>query len=171
MVTNKRIFLIGPMGAGKTSVGSELSRLTGLVFIDTDQLLESRMQMTAKQIIERHGEAFLRSKEAQVLSEVAEYNSAVIATGGGCILMEDNRELLKRCGNVYYLLVDPEQQLHRLATSMERGLLPEDHSQRTTFFQNMALQRKHLYESVATARIETKQREIAHVVQQIFELL
>lgn len=170
MLSNKRLFLIGPMGAGKTSVGLELSRLLGFRFTDTDQLLTLQLQASSRQIIDKYGELFWRKHEAAALAKAFNSHSEIIATGGGCVLLEENRSLLKRCANVYYLQVRPTTQVTRLATCTERGLLPDDPKQRIAFFNTMAEQRKHLYASIATHTIDTDEQTIAQISTQIADL-
>jgi shikimate kinase len=115
--------LIGPMGAGKSTIGRKLARRLGLDFVDADQRLEDITGATVPMIFECEGEAGFRARESQLLAELMQGQGQLIATGGGAVLAEDNRRLLKARGFIVYLRVDVDQQLHRLARDRSRPLL------------------------------------------------
>ena len=89
-----RLFLVGPMGSGKSTVGKHLADLLGLTFIDSDDEIERRAGADIPWIFDVEGEAGFRRRESAVLEELAQRNETVIATGGGAILAEQNRELM-----------------------------------------------------------------------------
>src|SRR5207344_945471 len=97
------IFLVGMMGAGKTSVGKLLARHLCKTFYDSDQVIESRTGVKIPVIFELEGEAGLRAREAAVLEELTALTGVVLATGGGAVLNEGNRQLLHARGSVVYL--------------------------------------------------------------------
>src|SRR3546814_8665943 len=92
MTTGSSIFLIGPMGAGKTTVGRRLAELRGLQFIDSDHEIEARTGVDIAYIFEREGEAGFRKRESQMIAELAVRNGIVLATGGGAVLDADSRD-------------------------------------------------------------------------------
>jgi len=102
------------MGCGKTSVGRELAAEMKLLFIDTDQLLEDRLEKSVYEIFEEHGEAFFRSQERLVLTECSKESGTVISTGGGAVVNEDNLRLMKNSGVVVYLKLPVEVLVQRL---------------------------------------------------------
>jgi len=117
------IILIGPMGAGKTSIGKRLAGLLGLHFVDADHRLEEVTGVAVPLIFECEGEAGFRQRESQLINELCQGKNQLIATGGGAVLSEDNRRQLQQHGFVVYLQVTIEQQLERLARDRSRPLL------------------------------------------------
>jgi shikimate kinase len=121
MKTN--IFLIGPMGAGKSTIGRLLSQELHYKFLDADRFLEERYGMSIRAIFAQHGEAFFRECENQVLDELTQRSALVLATGGGVVLRPDNRTHLKTRGTVVYLRASLPVQWQRLQYDQERPLL------------------------------------------------
>lgn len=104
----ERIFLIGYMGAGKTTVGKALAKTTGLQFYDLDWYIEGRMRKTVPQIFAEHGEEGFRRIEHRLLHEVAEFENVIISCGGGTPCFFDNIDYMNKQGQVVYLKVTPE---------------------------------------------------------------
>lgn len=117
------LVLVGPMGAGKTSLGKRLALRLGLDFVDVDQRLEVLTGAPVPVIFECEGEAGFRLRESQLLAELMRGHSQLIATGGGAVLAEGNRQCLRDHGFVVHLQVSVEQQLERLARDRSRPLL------------------------------------------------
>ena len=117
------IFLVGMMGAGKTTVGRTLARRLKLRFIDSDHEIEARCGVKIPVIFEIEGEAGFRSREAQALAELTVLEGIVLATGGGAVLREDNRRLLGARGIVIYLRATPEHLFERVRQDRNRPLL------------------------------------------------
>lgn len=117
------IILIGPMGAGKTSIGKRLASLLGLHFVDADHRLEEITGVAVPLIFECEGEAGFRQRESQLIAELCQGKNQLIATGGGAVLSADNRRQLQAHGFVVYLQVTVEQQLERLSRDRSRPLL------------------------------------------------
>lgn len=126
MAKTNKIFLIGPMGAGKTTIGRHLSDCLGLPFIDTDQIIEERSGADIPWIFDVEGEEGFRQREARVVKEVCESVEAVIATGGGVVMFEENRQMIAQSGTVVYLSASVEQQLERTGKDRSRPLLNTD---------------------------------------------
>ena len=104
----ERIFLIGYMGAGKTTVGKALAKTTGLQFYDLDWYIEGRMRKTVPQIFAELGEEGFRRIEHRLLHEVAEFENVIISCGGGTPCFFDNIDYMNKQGQVVYLKVTPE---------------------------------------------------------------
>src|SRR5574343_1471113 len=102
------IYLIGLMGAGKTSIGQALARELGRTFLDSDQEIVTRTGVSISTIFEIEGEAGFRCRETRIITELTQHTDIVLATGGGVILAESNRECLRRTGWVIYLRQPPE---------------------------------------------------------------
>lgn len=117
------IYLIGLMGAGKTTVGRRLAKLLNCAFIDTDQALEARTGVSVSYIFEIEGETGFRAREAQMLAEVSGGGGAVIATGGGIILRAENRRVMRERGRVIYLRASLQLLRARLQNCATRPLL------------------------------------------------
>lgn len=118
-----RLFLIGPMGSGKTTVGRHLANRFELEFLDLDQEIEKRCGVDVSIIFEIEGEAGFREREHAMLEEVSRREQILLATGGGSILRPDNRQLLRERGLVIWLRTSVEQQLKRLERDQRRPLL------------------------------------------------
>ncbi len=154
-MVSKGIFLVGPMGAGKSTVGKKLSDLLGMQFCDSDQLLMFKHKSSIANIFTVYGEAYFRQQEQILIHELSQYTNMIVATGGGSILYENTRKSLLKSGVVCYLRVSPQQQLKRNLLSQHRPTLPLNVSQHLKFFEKMHLQRSHFYESIAHLSVET----------------
>ena len=117
------LFFIGPMGAGKTTIGRHTAQLLGLGFFDLDHLIEQRSGADIALIFDLEGEAGFRLREQALLVELAQHEGIVLATGGGVVLNEENRRLLKLRGFVVYLETDVDNQFARLKRDRKRPLL------------------------------------------------
>jgi shikimate kinase len=111
-----RIFLIGFMGAGKTTIGKELSTLTNCSFIDLDFFIERRYHKTIRQIFEEKGEEAFREIEHKMLREVAEFEDVIISTGGGTPCFYQNMQFMNGCGTTIYLKVSNKELVKRIQT-------------------------------------------------------
>lgn len=126
IATAGHIFLVGMPGAGKTTIGRQLAKRIGRVFADVDHEIEARTGVRIPLIFEYEGELGFRAREAQVLKELADTSPMVIATGGGAVLREENRAVMKRTGMVIYLCVPPDQLYERTRYDQNRPLLQVD---------------------------------------------
>lgn len=157
VVQNKcdNIFLVGLMGAGKTTVARALSRRLGWEFLDSDHEIETRTGVGIPTIFEIEGEEGFRKREAMVIRELTEMRHVVLATGGGVVLCEGNRSCLKRNGLVVYLDVSPKVLFERTRHDRNRPLLqvPDPLGRLTELHKARA----HLYEEVADVRIDGNQ--------------
>ena len=120
-----KVFLIGPMGAGKSSTGKELSRELGLSFKDTDKLVESSENKSIREIFEIRNEEYFRQKEMEALIVASRSENVVIATGGGIVEKKDNRDFLKREENVIFLDSSIERQFEKTKDSKKKSGLRE----------------------------------------------
>lgn len=147
MQRSRNIILVGPMGAGKSTVGRRLAQLLGRRFVDLDELIEQRTGVSIPLIFELEGEAKFRLRESQALHEVIEWPDLVLATGGGSVLLPENRECLRSHGFVVYLQASVRTQLQRLARDRKRPLLQAP--DRRERLEAMAGERNPLYLAVA----------------------
>ena len=119
-----KIFLIGFMGSGKTTVGRLLAVQLGIDFVDTDRFIEMHQGMTIAEIFAKHGEAVFREMERKMLLDLKKYGSAVVATGGGMPCYNDNMSIMLANGKVAYLKTSPQELAQRLSLSNnERPLI------------------------------------------------
>lgn len=162
----ERYFLIGPMGAGKTTVGRRLAQVRGLPFVDADQALELRTGVDIPYIFEKEGEPGFREREAQLIDELSAQDRIVLATGGGAILREETRQRLSERGCVIYLHASVRQQLQRTANTTHRPLLQTAES-RHAVLSRLFEQRDPLYRAIATLIIETDGRNARTLVAEI----
>jgi shikimate kinase len=119
-----RIYLIGYMGCGKSTLGRRLSQHTGLQFVDMDHYIEERNCKTIPRIFAEEGEAEFRNKERKALEELSQFNDIIIATGGGAPCFFDNIDVMNRSGKTIFMNIDPEILADRLLKSKtERPLI------------------------------------------------
>ncbi|WP_345549364.1 shikimate kinase AroK [Microbulbifer aestuariivivens] len=120
---NRSIFLVGPMGAGKSTIGKLLAAQLRLPFADSDKVLEEKAGADIPWIFDVEGEAGFRRRESEILQALCEGPVQVIATGGGIVLREENRRLLRKHGQVVYLQASIDQLLERTSKNSNRPLL------------------------------------------------
>ena len=160
------VFLIGPMGSGKTAVGKHLARLIRAPFKDSDAEIESRTGVDISYIFSREGEAGFRQREREVIEDLTKESPIVLATGGGAILLPENRVALKQRGFVVYLRTSLDQQVERVRQGRNRPLL-HDVDPLTKLTELMQI-REPLYESLADFTVATDGRKVHMVADAIF---
>ena len=160
-------FLIGPMGAGKSTIGRQLSRSLGLEFIDSDRDIEKRTGVDIPLIFDLEGEHGFRKREQDVISELTSRPSIILATGGGVILDPANRQQLASRGTVIYLKTSVDQQLKRTAHDRNRPLLQTDNPRQK--LEDLLQVRGPLYLETADWVIDTDGRRARDVVKQILQ--
>ena len=163
----KNIFLIGPMGAGKSVVGRYLARSLNLSFVDSDDEIELRTGVDIPFIFEKEGESGFRKREAIVIDDLSKRENIVLATGGGAIVENDSRSRLGARGFVVYLYTTVDQQVTRTSKGRERPLL-ENVDPRIALEQ-LLLFRDPLYREIADIIVETDGRKVKSVVDEIVE--
>lgn len=161
--------LVGPMGAGKSTIGRLLARELGLVFKDSDRIIEERTGASIPLIFEVEGEQGFREREQQAITDLMQERGLVLATGGGAILRAANRDLLKAGSRVIYLHTSVDHQLERTARDRNRPLLQTDNPRQV--LQDLFATRDPLYRSIADIVIETDIRPPRMVVQEILAQL
>lgn len=166
MSTVERLFLIGPMGAGKTTIGKRLARVRGLRFIDADHELEHRLGVDIPLIFEKEGEAGFRQREHDLLADITQTPNIVLATGGGAVVWPANRTLLARNGTVIYLHASVRQQVARTGQSQHRPLLNTGEAP-SAILSRLFEQRDPLYRQIADVVIETQGRSARLLVDEI----
>ena len=169
MTRPSNVFLIGPMGAGKTTIGKRLAARLGKRFVDSDQEIETRTGTTIPIIFDIEGEEGFRKRESQVIAELATEKNIVMATGGGSILIEENRQTLSRHGLIIYLEINLEEQLRRTQKSTKRPLLNTEN--RREKLEQLAETRNPLYQSIAEITITSNQQKPQLVVNEIMQLI
>lgn len=147
------LVLVGPMGAGKSSIGRRLAERFGLAFADADRDIELRTGTSVSMIFDCEGEVGFRARERATLVDMLAGDGLLVATGGGAVLDPDNRRLLRARGFVVWLQVGVDEQLERLARDRTRPLLQRD--DRTAVLRQMAVQREPLYAEVADLSFDT----------------
>lgn len=169
MKSRSNIFLVGPMGAGKTTLGKRLAELRGMAFADSDQEVEQRTGVDIAYIFEKEGEAGFRRREKQVIAELTTRGQMVLATGGGAVLDAENRANLSARGFVVYLHAPVEQQLRRTGHSTHRPLLKDGDPRE--ILERLFLLRDPLYREVADLVVDTAGRNARLLAQEIEEHL
>ena len=162
MKRKQSVFLVGPMGAGKSTIGRMLSNELKLEFFDSDKVIEERCGANIPWIFDMEGESGFREREEQAIDELTQRDDIVLATGGGVVMREINRQHLSTRGIVVYLRTSVEQQIIRTAKDKNRPLLQADNPQK--ILADLFAIRDPLYLSIADIVIETDQRNPKWVV-------
>lgn len=168
MPSEERIFLIGPMGAGKSAVGRLLAQRLRYCFLDSDRTLEERTGVDIARIFDVEGEEGFRAREETMLQELSQHCGVVLATGGGAVIRESNRDCLRERGVIVYLRTAVDTQLVRTRHSDRPLLQTEDPRSR---LQELMHARAPLYEMLADIIVDTDHGTIATIVDDIIHRL
>jgi shikimate kinase len=169
MAKPNRIFLIGPMGAGKTTIGKHLAQSLGMDFNDSDQEIQRRTGVDIPTIFEYEGEEGFRQREAQAIEQMSQIDNQVLATGGGAVIRAENRQHLSARGIVVYLACSPKQQYDRTYRDRNRPLLQDEDP--LAKLQQLMAEREPLYRETADYTVSTEGRSAASVSNEIIDLL
>lgn len=165
----RNIYLVGPMGAGKSTIGRVLAAELHLSFRDSDKVIEDRTGADIPWIFDMEGEEGFRERESAVLDELSKGQDVVIATGGGIILRAQNREVMKSSGYVCYLTASIEQLVERTARDKKRPLLQVENPRQKII--DLVALRDPLYREAADFVINTDRRSPKLVAQEIANLI
>ncbi len=159
------IFLVGPMGAGKSTIGRRLSKRLDRKYFDSDFEIERRTGVKISLIFEIEDEEGFRRRESQVIDELTNQSNIILATGGGVILDSKNRECLVERGFVIYLKAGLEQLLKRTAKDKKRPLLQIENPK--IQLERLLQEREPYYQEVADMIIESDRRPVKNIIEDI----
>jgi shikimate kinase len=169
MLGKRNIYLVGPMGTGKSAVARQLSRMLGLPYVDSDAEIERVAGVDIPYIFEREGEAGFRQREQDVLAALCQREPLILATGGGTILAPENRARLRETGVVVFLQTSLAQQLQRVGRGRGRPLLKGvDMPRRLAELREV---REPLYQQIADLTLSTDNRRVGKVADRILQEL
>lgn len=169
MAEKRNIFLIGPMGAGKSTIGRQLAQQLGMEFMDSDTVIEERAGADIDWIFDVEGEAGFRKREERVINELTQGQGVVLSTGGGSILSKENRNVLSARGIVIYLETTIDKQFERTQRDKKRPLLQNDNPRKT--LEELAKIRNPLYEEIADITLQTDDQAAKLVATNIIEMI
>lgn len=164
-INTGNIFFIGLMGAGKTTIGKLLAKHLGKDFYDTDHEIEKRTGVKIPVIFELEGEAGFRKRETAVIQDLTKLNNIVMATGGGAVIAEENRQLLQANGTVIYLRANVNELWHRTRNDKHRPLLQNVDIRAK--LEQLYAERNPLYTQTATFIIDTGNQSVASLLNRI----
>ena len=162
------VYLVGPMGVGKTTVGKALADALHLKFIDVDREIELRAGADIPWIFDVEGEAGVRVRESRALEDIAAQSGQLIATGGGVVLSEANRKIIKKAGFCVYLKAELQQLVQRVGRDKKRPLLRNGNPREV--LQRIMEEREPLYMDVASCVVQTSAKPMRHVVREVIRL-
>lgn len=165
MLGKRNLFLIGPMGSGKSAVGRQLARLLNVPFHDSDAEVERRTGVDIAFIFEKEGEPGFRAREREVIDTLTALEPIVLATGGGAVLLPENRKVLAERGRVIYLETSVAQQADRVRQGRTRPLLAN--ADRTAKLEELMDKRAVLYAQIADITVATDNRRVQNVAELI----
>jgi shikimate kinase len=165
----ENIYLIGPMGVGKTTIGKKLSRKLGKRFFDSDREIEKTTGASISLIFDVEGEPGFREWETKILKTLAAEDNVVLATGGGAVLSEVNRRVLKKNGVVIHLDARPELIMKRTAYDTNRPLLATHDRFKT--ITDLLKVRKPIYDMTADYKIDVNKKSAARIITEICTLI
>lgn len=165
----KRVVLVGPMGAGKSTIGRMLAKELGYQFLDSDRIIEERCGANIPWIFDVEGEDGFRTRETSMLEELSQQSGTVLATGGGAIMRAENRSLLKHDAVVVYLRTSIEQQVERTRKDRNRPLLQNDDPE--VVLRKLFAVRDPLYTELADITMYTDRKSPRLVVRQLVNRL
>ena len=168
-ILTMNIFIVGPMGSGKSTVGKIISDELFMNFFDTDEEIETRTGASIDWIFDLEGEEGFRKRESSILEEMVKQNSIVLSTGGGIILSDSNREMLSSRGTVFYLSTPISVQIERTSKDKDRPLLKNGDPEE--ILTRLQKERKDLYESVSDHIIETENKSSQEVASEIINFV
>lgn len=169
MKTEKNIFLVGPMGAGKTSVGRYLAKHLNKTFYDSDYEIEKKMGVSLTWIFDLEGMEGFRLREMKVIEELSGLSDIILSTGGGCVETPAVRDILRQRGIVIYMEVSLETQLNRLKRDKKRPLLQGENPKEVLV--RLWEEREPIYEEIADFTITTDNRSVHEVCEEILAWL
>jgi shikimate kinase len=169
MLSQPNVFLIGPMGSGKSAVGRHLARLLRFQFHDSDADIEARTGVDIAFIFEKEGEAGFRLRERESIERLTRLTAVVIATGGGAVIDVENRRMLAERGTVAYLETSIGQQLERTRHGRHRPLLNDTDPEEK--LAELMRHRAQLYAEIADITVATDGRRVQAVAEEIYRQL
>lgn len=169
MKRSRNVYLIGPMGAGKSTIGRHLAELLKMNFYDSDAEIESRCGADIAWIFDLEGPEGFQKREEKVIHELTELNGVVLATGGGVVASALNRSRLAARGTVVYLKVTVDQQMERTAKDKTRPLLQVDNKREV--LEKIREESAHYFEEIADYIVQTDDRGVRTVAADIVKLL
>ncbi len=169
MAEKRNIFLVGPMGAGISTIGRQLAQQLNMEFFDSDQEIERRTGADVSWVFDVEGEEGFRDREEKVINELTEKQGIVLATGGGSVKSRETRNRLSARGVVVYLETTIEKQLARTQRDKKRPLLQVDTPREV--LEDLAKERNPLYEEIADVTIRTDDQSAKVVANQIIHML
>ncbi len=168
-MNHRNIILIGPMGSGKSTIGSIIAKRLNREFQDSDHYIEERTGVDIARIFDIEGEQGFRDRESKALADLLAQNNRVIATGGGSVLRKQNQKLLKKEGSIVFLDTSVNQQMQRLERDKKRPLLQTENPRQK--LEALFEERHPIYLELADLAIKTDRRVARRLATDIIKQL
>ncbi|WP_343184005.1 shikimate kinase AroK [Buchnera aphidicola (Ceratovacuna keduensis)] len=169
MLEKRNIFLVGPMGAGKSTIGKQLAQKLNMDFYDSDKEIEKRTGADIAWVFDVEGEKGFRIRENKIIDELTKKIGIVLATGGGSIVSDNIRNILSSRGTVVYLKTTIDKQLIRTKRDKNRPLLNKKNISNRFILENLAKKRNHLYKNISDLIVDTDNKSAKSIALYIFK--
>lgn len=166
---NSHIFLIGFMGAGKSTIATQLKKMLPVDQMEMDETIAREEGMSIPDIFAKHGESYFRDLETTLLKDLSQCSPMIVSCGGGAVMREENTQIMKQCGRIVLLTATPETVYERVKDNTDRPIL--NNNMNVDYIRSLMEKRRSRYESVADITVATDGKSAEEICEEILSAL